>query len=155
LTGLALPVSAQTTDADSAATAGGTTSSATFQSALSHLDRTIQSITGDRRIPTNTIAVVNTHWYNLDAGTQAQLSRAMTSQRESNLQDALGKAMVSTSNRPNGADGDQNTLRDYIISLGIDPKNVIAVDIASGGGEDPAVTVFYKGPSQGTTPPNQ
>lgn len=62
----------------------------------------------------------------------------------------MHKAVVATDDRPNGVSEDQVTLTEYVRHLGIDPNNVIAVDVrpdtGANGKPNPVnarVTTFY------------
>jgi hypothetical protein len=125
----------------------GSQQAAIFASALSHFDRETQTLaTMKSEIATMDIVVVSIAGLQTDVSARRALVRDMSSARHATLEAALDKAIVASQDRVNGASEDQSSLAEYLQRLGIDPNNVVAVDIdPSHDRQNPRVTVFYRG----------
>lgn len=122
-----------------------------LQPVLTHIDQETQTLaTLTNHIPQDSIAAVPLSWSALTPAQRRTIAQAMTSRRADALQNAMSKAIVATTDRPNGVSEDQVTLLDYVRHLGIDPKNVIGVDVrpdttgAAPDKQNPRVTIFYR-----------
>jgi hypothetical protein len=125
----------------------GTQQAAVLTSALAHFDRETQMLATMRnQIATQDIFAVPVAGLQLGAPARRTLARGMSSGRHATLEAALEKAIVASEDRTNGVSEDQNSLAEYLQHLGVDPNNVVAVDIDSTrDAQNPRVTVFYRG----------
>jgi hypothetical protein len=110
----------------------------TLEWALAHSARETRALAQTRnQISVTDIALVPV------PGAPAGLARGA---RRAGLQAALAKATVANTDRSNGASEDQQSLAEYLQQVGIDPNNVIAVDVSPRPDpQNPRVTVFYRG----------
>jgi hypothetical protein len=123
-----------------------------LQPVLAHIDQETQALaTLTNHIAQDSIAAVPLSWSLLTPAQRRTITQAMTSGRTDALQSAMSKAIVATTDRPNGVSEDQVTLLEYVRHLGIDPKNVIAVDVrpdtvagAAPDKQNARVTIFYR-----------
>lgn len=113
--------------------------------AITQLDRETYTLaTLRQQIPQDTISIVPIE--GLDRAERRTLLRGMNPRRAAALQHALSEATVATEDRPDGISEDQVTLAEYLIGLGIDPKHVLGVTIATNvDRENPPVVVYYRG----------
>lgn len=118
-----------------------------LSSALAHFDRETQRLASmTNQISSHDIVVVPVAGRQLTTSARRALVRGMSGDRHTALQAALGKATVASEDRNNGQSEDQSSLAEYVQHLGIDPNNVVAVDIdGSRDAQNPRVTVFYRG----------
>jgi hypothetical protein len=116
-------------------------------SAVAHFDRETQTLaTMKNQIASRDIVTVSVTGLQLDPPRRRVLVRATSGARHAALQTALGKATVADEDRMNGQSEDQSSLAEYLQHLGIDPNDVVAVDIdGSHDSQNPRVTVFYRG----------
>ncbi len=125
----------------------GSQQAAVLSRALAHFDGETQTLSAMRnQIPSREIVTVALSGLALDARARRALARVMSGGRHAALTAALGKATVANEDRTNGQSEDQSSLAEYVQHLGIDPSNVVAVDIdGSHDAQNPRVTVFYRG----------
>jgi hypothetical protein len=125
----------------------GTQQTTILSSALAHFDRETQTLASmTNQISSHDIVVVPVAGLQLTPTARRALVRGMSGDRHTALQAALGKATVASEDRNNGQSEDQSSLAEYVQHLGIDPNNVVAVDIdGSHDAQNPRVTVFYRG----------
>jgi hypothetical protein len=123
---------------------------------LAHIDQETQTLALlTNHIPQDSIAVVPISWAQLTPAQRRIVASSVTSGRVQALHDAMSKAVVATTDRPNGVSEDQVTLLEYVRHLGIAPKHVIAIDVRPDSPSDkqnPRVTIFYRrgdGPQPG------
>jgi hypothetical protein len=143
--GVALLAAAIAIGAPTLASAQEQVSSAdTGNVAVTRLDRETYTLaTMRQQIPQDTIAVVPIE--GLDGVQRQMLLGDLTPPRAAALRNALSQAVVATEDRPNGISEDQETLADYLTSVGINPDRVVAVSIARNADrENPPVTVYYR-----------
>jgi len=112
-----------------------------------HFDRETRMLaTLTNQIASLDIVAVPVAGLQLDPARRRVLVRATSGARHAALQAALGKATVANEDRLNGQSEDQSSLAEYLQHLGIDPNDVVAVDIdGSHDSQNPRVTVFYRG----------
>jgi sulfur carrier protein ThiS len=112
--------------------------------AVTRIDRETHVLATLRQeIPQDTIALLPIS--GLDGTQQEMLIDALTPVREAALQGALKNAVVASDDRPDGVGEDQVTLADYLTSVGIDPKRVVAVTVGMNvDRENPPVTIYYR-----------
>jgi len=127
--------------------ATGAQQTAVLSSAVAHFDRETQMLaTMTNQISSRDIVAVPVAGLQLDPARRRILVRATSGARHTALQAALGKATVASEDRLNGQSEDQSSLAEYLQHLGIDPNDVVAVDIDSThDAQNPRVTVFYRG----------
>jgi hypothetical protein len=114
---------------------------------VAHFDRETQTLATMRnQISSRDIVTVSVVGLTLDPPRRQVLVRATSGARHTALVAALGKATVANEDRMNGQSEDQSSLAEYLQHLGIDPNDVVAVDIdGSHDSQNPRVTVFYRG----------
>jgi hypothetical protein len=125
----------------------GSQQTAVLSSAVAHFDRETQTLaTMTNQISSRDIFTVPVAGLQLDPARRRVLVRATSGARHTALQAALGKATVASEDRMNGQSEDQSSLAEYLQHLGIDPNDVVAVDIdGTHDSQNPRVTVFYRG----------
>jgi len=125
----------------------GSQSVAMLSSTLTNFDRQTQMLASMKnQISSHDIVPVPVAGMQLDGATRRTLVRGMGPAHRAALQAALTKATVADSDRTNGQSEDQSSLADYLKHLGIDPSNVVAVNVdPSHDAQNPRVTVFYSG----------
>jgi hypothetical protein len=127
--------------------ATGLQQTAVLSSALAHFDRETQMLAAMRnQISSRDIVAVPVAGLPLAPPARRALGRGMSGGRHAALEAALAKATVADEDRMNGQSEDQSSLAEYLQHLGVDPNNVVAVDIdGSHDPQNPRVTVFYRG----------
>jgi sulfur carrier protein ThiS len=130
----------------------GSQQSALLQSALARIDAETQMLATMRNhIPSREIVTVSVAGLQMNATQRRALGRA-PGMRHAALVAALSKATVADVDRNNGQSPDQSSLAEYLQHLGIDPNNVVAVDVNTKvDPQNPRVTVFYRGRIGNTT----
>jgi len=137
--GLPLGAAAQTTTT-------GNQQASTLQSALSHFDRETQTLATMRNhISSRDIVTATVTFVQLSPAAKRALARVMTGSRHAALEAALSHATVADVDRNNGQSEDQSSLAEYLQHLGVDPNNVIVVDVDPKlDPQNPRVTVFVR-----------
>ena len=125
----------------------GAQQTAVLSSAVAHFDRETQTLaTMTNQISSRDIFTVPVAGLQLDPARRRVLVRATSGARHTALRAALGKATVANEDRMNGQSEDQSSLAEYLQHLGINPNDVVAVDIdGTHDSQNPRVTVFYRG----------
>ena len=118
-----------------------------LRSALANLDRETQMLaTMKNHISSRDVVPVPVTGLSIGTPDRRTLTRTMSGSRHAALEAALSKATVADVDRNNGQSEDQSSLAEYLQRLGIDPNNVVAVDInGKADPQNPRVTVFYRG----------
>ncbi|MEA2719966.1 MAG: hypothetical protein QOJ39_1830 [Candidatus Eremiobacteraeota bacterium] len=124
----------------------GTQQTVMFQSALARMDRETQMLASMKNhISSSDIVAVSVAGLQISAAGRQSMSRMAGGSRHAALQAALSKATVASVDRTNGQSEDQSSLAEYLQHLGIDPNNVVAVDVnGKADPQNPRVTVFYR-----------
>ncbi|MEA2689825.1 MAG: hypothetical protein QOD51_2432 [Candidatus Eremiobacteraeota bacterium] len=124
----------------------GTQQTVMFQSALARMDRETQMLASMKNhISSSDIVAVSVAGLQISAAGRQSMSRMAAGSRHAALQAALSKATVASVDRTNGQSEDQSSLAEYLQHLGIDPNNVVAVDVnGKADPQNPRVTVFYR-----------
>jgi hypothetical protein len=114
--------------------------------ALAHFDRETQMLaTMKNHISSRDIVTVGVAGLNVGTPEKRTLTRTSGGGRHAALVNALGKATVADVDRNNGQSEDQSSLAEYLQHLGINPNNVVAVDIdGRRDAQNPRVMVFYR-----------
>ncbi|MDB5073120.1 MAG: hypothetical protein JWM87_4231 [Candidatus Eremiobacteraeota bacterium] len=115
-------------------------------SSLARMDSETRTLaTMKNHISVRDIVTVPVSSTQLTTSGRRTLVRAVNGSRHTALEAALGKATVADVDRSNGQSEDQSSLAEYLQHRGIDPNNVIVVDIdPKQDRENPRVTVFYR-----------
>ena len=124
----------------------GNQQTAYLRHALANFDREMQTLaTMKNHISSREVIPVAVGGLSVGTPERRTMTRSSGGSRHAALRAALDKATVADVDRNNGQSEDQSSLAEYLQHLGINPKNVVAVDIdGRRDPQNPRVMVFYR-----------